>query len=45
MKAAEGKRETILRAASTLFLKHGLRGTSMEAIARAAGIAKPTLYA
>jgi AcrR family transcriptional regulator len=28
-----------------LFLKHGLRGTSMEAIARAAGVAKPTLYA
>lgn len=44
MKATEGKREAILTAASALFLKHGLRGTSMEAIARAAGIAKPTLY-
>lgn len=45
MKAGEGKREAILRAASSLMLKHGLRGTSMEAIAREAGIAKPTLYA
>lgn len=43
--APTGKREAILEAASALFLKHGLRGTSMEAIARAAGIAKPTLYA
>jgi AcrR family transcriptional regulator len=45
VKATEGKVEAILRAAESLFLKHGLRGTSMEAIARAAGIAKPTLYA
>jgi AcrR family transcriptional regulator len=45
VKATEGKREAILRASAALFLKHGLRGTSMEAIARAAGIAKPTLYA
>ena len=45
MAAPTGKREAILEAASALFLKHGLRGTSMEAIARAAGVAKPTLYA
>jgi len=45
MKASEGKREAIVRAAQQLILKHGLRGTSMEAIARGAGIAKPTLYA
>jgi AcrR family transcriptional regulator len=45
MAAAEGRREAILVAASGLILKHGLRGTSMEAIAKAAGIAKPTLYA
>ena len=45
MKSSPGKREAILAAARTLFLKHGLRGTSMEAIAREAGIAKPTLYA
>ena len=37
--------ETILDAAQALILKHGLRGTSMEAIAGRAGIAKPTLYA
>ncbi len=36
--------ETILDAAQELILKHGLRGTSMEAIAARAGIAKPTLY-
>ncbi len=41
----ESKRGRILQAAHALVLKHGLRGTSMEAIARAAGIAKPTLYA
>ena len=41
----EGKREAILAAAQELLLKHGLRGTSMEAIARQARIAKPTLYA
>lgn len=40
-----GKRERILDAARSLFLRNGLRGTSMEAIAREAGIAKPTLYA
>ena len=45
MTPAETRREGILDAAHALILKHGLRGTSMEAIARAAGIAKPTLYA
>ena len=45
MTPTEGKREAILQAAATLFLKHGLRGTSMEAIAREARIAKATLYA
>jgi AcrR family transcriptional regulator len=45
MKPVESKREVIMAAAGGLLLKHGLRGTSMEAIARAAGIAKPTLYA
>lgn len=45
MKPVEGKRDLILTAAGEQLLKHGLRGTSMEAIARAAGIAKPTLYA
>ena len=39
------RRDRILTAAETLFLRNGLRGTSMEAIAREAGVAKPTLYA
>jgi AcrR family transcriptional regulator len=39
------RREKILAAARELFLRNGLRGTSMEAIAREAGVAKPTLYA
>ena len=39
------KREQILEAARNLFLRNGLRGTTMEAIAREARIAKPTLYA
>jgi AcrR family transcriptional regulator len=43
-RAAE-KRRRILAAARFLMLRHGIRGTSMELIARAAGIAKPTLYA
>lgn len=38
------KRVQILDAAQQLFLLRGLRGTSMEAIARQAGVAKPTLY-
>jgi AcrR family transcriptional regulator len=41
----EAKRERILEAAQDLFLRNGLRGTTMEAIAREARIAKPTLYA
>ena len=39
------KRRRILDAARLLMLREGLRGTTMEAIAREAGIAKPTLYA
>ena len=39
------KRRRILEAARFLVLRNGLRGTTMEAIAREAGIAKPTLYA
>lgn len=38
------KRERIIDAARVLFLRQGLRATTMEAIAREAGIAKPTLY-
>lgn len=39
------KRDKLLDAARELFLRQGLRATRMEAIARAAGVAKPTLYA
>jgi AcrR family transcriptional regulator len=39
------KRRRILDAARFLVLRNGLRGTTMEAIAREARIAKPTLYA
>jgi len=35
----------MLDAARTLMLRDGLRGTTMEAIAREAGVAKATLYA
>lgn len=45
MTPAQARKEAVLDAAQMLALKHGLRGTSMEAIARQAGIAKPTLYA
>lgn len=45
MRSSASRSEAILEAGRLLFLKHGLRGTSMEAIAREAGIAKPTLYA
>ena len=45
MRGKETRQETILEAAGDLIRKHGLRTTSMEAIAGAAGIAKPTLYA
>lgn len=42
---AQEKRRRILDAARDLILKVGLRSATMEAIAKAAGIAKPTLYA
>lgn len=44
MAGAADKKGKILEAAKGLILRNGLRGTSMEAIAKAAGIAKPTLY-
>jgi len=37
-------RERIIAAASDLFLKHGIRGVGVEAIAEAAGTNKMTLY-
>ncbi len=41
----ERRRPLILNVAFELFLKHGYRGTSMDAIARAADVTKPVIYA
>lgn len=38
------KRRAILDAATRLFLEHGFTATSMDAIAEAAPVSKPTLY-
>src|SRR5215208_6812069 len=38
------KRAAILEAATTLFLRHGYRGTSMDEIAATAGVSKQTVY-
>ncbi len=40
----QAKRERIHQAAQTLFIQHGFEATSMDAIALAAGVSKPTLY-
>ena len=41
----ERRRPEVLDAALKLFLEHGYEGTSMEAVARAAGVTKPVVYA
>jgi AcrR family transcriptional regulator len=41
----ERRRPLVLDAAFDLFLQHGYEGTSMEAIAAAAGVTKPVVYA
>ncbi len=41
---SDAKTDRILDAAEELILTQGLRATTMEAIAKAAGVAKPTLY-
>jgi TetR/AcrR family transcriptional repressor of mexJK operon len=38
------KRRAIIDAASTLFLRHGYQGTSMDEIAARAGVSKQTVY-
>lgn len=38
------KRRAIIEAASAAFLTHGYRGTSMDAVAAAAGVSKQTVY-
>jgi len=42
--ALNPKRQAILDAAKRIFLTHGYSGASMEAIAEAAPVSKPTLY-
>src|ERR1700738_4455912 len=41
----EKRRPLILDAAFSVFLEHGYDGASMEAVARAAGVTKPVVYA
>src|SRR3954447_7370910 len=41
----ERRRPQVLDAALDLFLAHGYDGTSMDAVARAAGVTKPVVYA
>jgi AcrR family transcriptional regulator len=41
----ERRRPQVLDATLGLFLQHGYEGTSMEAVARAAGVSKPVVYA
>ena len=43
--ASRGKREAVLDAAVELFLADGFDGTSMDAVAARAGVAKTTVYA
>lgn len=38
------KRRAIVEAATAAFLEHGYRGTSMDAVASAAGVSKQTVY-
>jgi len=40
----EATRARIREAANTLFLRHGVEATTVEAIATAAGVSKPTFY-
>lgn len=44
MPAIPSKREAILKAARTVFVRSGYRGASMDAIAEEAPVSKPTLY-
>lgn len=41
---SEEKRQDILKAASTLFLREGFANTSMDSIAKASGVSKQTVY-
>src|SRR3954463_5707121 len=41
---SDRKRRAIVEAATAAFLEHGYRGTSMDAVAGAAGVSKQTVY-
>ncbi len=41
---SEEKRAAILKASSELFLEKGVQGTSMDAVAKRAGVSKQTVY-
>jgi TetR/AcrR family transcriptional repressor of mexJK operon len=41
---SDRKRRAIIEAATAAFLDHGYRGTSMDAVAAAAGVSKQTVY-
>src|SRR4051812_3822279 len=41
---SDRKRRAIVEAATAAFLEHGYRGTSMDAVAAAAGVSKQTVY-
>lgn len=43
-RSSKSKRQAILEAAKRAFLAHGYSGASMESIAEAAPVSKPTLY-
>jgi len=42
--AASGRRDALVLAATTVFLRYGFKKTSMEDLARAAGVSRPGLY-
>ena len=42
--AAEARKEEVVRAATEVFLRYGLARTTMNDLARAAGLTRPTLY-
>ena len=43
--ASLSKRDNILKTATALFMQHGYRGVSMDMLAKATPVSKPTLYA
>lgn len=44
VQASQGTRDTILAAASRMFIEHGYGGASMDLLSKAAGVARRTVY-